>query len=698
MSRGWTARIYPVALVVLVAAMVLAGAMAISLLVTGSPAYPVEVFGRAAARDGVIEVAAIRPRESDVVPQGNLQRLQLLPLPAPVARWTPPSPAELYAALARTGLPARPLLLERASVLATFGEHAAATRLLRGALAAHPRDVELHMLAAHNAWWAEQPLAADSIVGQALAIDPANADALRLRETIRRSTQPPLAVARAWAASGGAREQLLLARALVGAEQYGAALAPYRAALTDPAIRTDSLLLEAASAAAAADSVAALAAFSERYLAAHPYDTEIVLRLARAYAWRGDYDTALGYYARVPRRDAEFRFEVAQALVWSRREREAERMLEEIVATSPGRADAWKLLGDLAAWRGNWDQAVTRYAEARRADPAMPGLAAAIASAETSREQARLARLPVVADAYGAEVDAFADNQGFRWATTRASRSLRAGDALLEVVAQHNVFESGPAGLRSRNPGLSGRIDGILELGGRYRLDATLGAETYAAIRSFPLLALGVTAYDVFDMRVTADVRHQPAAFRVASLAALQARATSTVLGLSASRADAHWSIWTRVEAERIATIVGDARRASLAATVQRTLSPRLTATAGVSGLAYDRAAPTLPGFGAVFWSPRYYVEPTVGLTWRTPIARGVTVGAGANGGYGFVGEQGGNRRFDGGAVPTGGLAADVAVQRGRWDVGVEASTGGAIGRGYRAGSVRVRASYRIGG
>ena len=736
MNARRASRAYPVTLVLSVGVLVLIGAMAISMLVTGDPAYPVKVFGLANANDRVGEAALIRPGTGEMLPQTRLQSLQLLPLPAPIAAAISggdvdgtASADSLYQAAARAGtqqlldrarmaaragdralanrlyeqlqgssIPPRLLVRERASVLASFGDHVGALAVLRRALPAFPADAELHLLAAHNAWWAERPLVADSLVGRALALAPTHPDALRLRATIRSTTQPPLAVAQRWAReSPGTREQLVLARALVREEQYGSSLAAYRSVARDPALATDSLLLEAASAAAAADSLAALEHFTERYLVAHPDDDEALLRLARAYGWRGEYDTALRHYARVRRTDPAFRFEVAQALVWSRREDEASRQLAQVVADDPANAEAWKLRGDLAAWSGRWDEAARMYAEASRVAPGTPGLAEAIATAEAGREQARLASLPrLPGDDYGASIEAFGDNQGFRWFVTRASRGFTAGALSLRATAGHNVMESGVAPMRSRNPGLSGRLDAAWLRNGRMRLDATAGVETYAGIRSFPVLGLGVTVYDVFDMQVTADVRHGPAAYRVASLAALQARATSTVLGLGASIARGRWAAWTRAESEQIATMLGSARRTSATGSVQRALTSRVSATANVVALAYDREAPVVPGFGNAFWAPRYYVEPSVGLMYRAPLGNGLSAGVGATGGYGFV-EERGDRRFDRRSVPTAGLSADLTYRRGRWDVMVEGRTGGALSGGYRSGMMRLQASYRFG-
>jgi tetratricopeptide (TPR) repeat protein len=517
---------------------------------------------------------------------------------------------------------------------------------------------------------------------------------------VRASVQPPLAVAERWARETGApREHLLLARALVAEERHAEALASYRIALRDPAIARDSVLLEAASAAQAADSLGALEELTRRWLALYPGDEEMVLRLARAYGWRGDYAGALRHYARLGRRDPALRLEIAQILVWSGQERQADTALRSLVAVAPENAEAWKLLGDLASWRGQWSDASSYYLRAQRLDPGMPGLAQALATASTQQEAARLAALPRPApDAYDVTLTAYGDNQRFQWVTTEGARGFRVGDASLRVRAQHAVYASGPAGLRTTNPGVGARLEAVLDLWRTVRIEGSAGAERYAEVRTFPSWSAGVTARDLFGAEVTVEFRHQLAAARLASLAALQARATTDVLAVTLGARSGRASLWARAEAERIASIVGPARRATGAASLAYALTPRLSAVANLSAVRVDRAAPVLDGFGSIFWAPESYVEPTAGLTYRATLAPGLAANVGVSMGYGFVRERAAatDRRFSSGAVPTGALSADLAWTRGAWDVTAGATYGGALQRGYRAGTVRVGASWKL--
>lgn len=681
MNRPGRGTVYSITMVAVVGGLVLIGALALSLMNgrASGPAFPVTVFGDPRTYDKVVALQAIRPADRVALPKGSLDAAQLLPLPAtPVwETYAPESSGDslfvrvtsaglrteleraraaaqggdqaramrLYEAL-RERLPDdRALLVENASVLASFGEHARATALLRGEIARYPDDYELQMLAARNAWWAEQPLAADSLLGVALARRPADVEATRLRSTIRAATQPPLAVAREWARQSNApRENLLLARALVREGSYASALAPYRAALADAALRSDSLLLEAASAAAAADSVRALEAFTEEYLALHPGDAAAVLRVARAYSWRGDYAEAIRTYERLDWSDPAIRLEVAQVLLWSKRETEAEAELKTVVAARPRDPIALKLLGDLSLWRGDYAAAQRWYANAAQVDPNVEGLAAGQLAAANGIEQARIASLPRrAANGAGVIVEGFGDNQGFRWLATRASHAFRAGPASFTASAGQLAYEGSPTGALSRNAGGALHVDGSVDIRSAVRVGVMGGAERYGSVGSFALYGASLTVFDLRGVQLGVDFRHQPAVTRAATFAALQARATSDMLAVSFASTRGRWSAAVRAEGERFASTVGGANRAAGTASVTRTLTPALAASLGLSALAVDRASPVLPGFGNVIWAPSSYVEPTAGLAYRRTLSPRWSAAAGVQAGYGFANERSGD-------------------------------------------------------
>jgi hypothetical protein len=444
--------------------------------------------------------------------------------------------------------------------------------------------------------------------------------------------------------------------------------------------------------------VQALEALTNEYLALHPTDAAASLRVARAYSWHGDYASAMRVYEQLDWSDPAIRLEVAQVLIWSKREREAEGELKTVLAARPNDATTLKLLGDLSLWRGDYAVAQGYYARAFQSDPTIEGLGAGQLAAAAGIEQARLASLPrPTPDGAVATVDGFGDNQGFHWLSTRASRSFRAGGAGFNASVGQTSYEGSPTGVLSRNTGANLQVDGTFDLRPGLRLTAMVGGESYARVSSFALFGAGLSVFDLHGIQLGVDYRHQPAVSRAATFAALQARATSDVLAVTFSSTRGAWSSAARVEGERFASTVGGANRVAGAATVTRALTPSLAASVGLSALRVDRPSPVLPRFGNVVWAPSSYVEPSVGLAYRTKVSEKLSVGAGWQMGYGFAQERAGDQRFGTGSIPTGTLSGDLLYTSGLWTVGAGGSYGGALVRGYRAGLVRIQASYRLG-
>jgi hypothetical protein len=90
-------------------------------------------------------------------------------------------------------------------------------------------------------------------------------------------------------------------------------------------------------------------------------------------------------------------------------------------------------------------------------------------------------------------------------------------------------------------------------------------------------------------------------------------------------------------------------------------------------------------------------VEPSVGLVYRTSFTPGLSATFGSSLGYGFAQERVNDQRFGSGTIPTGALSADLTSVRGPWTVSAGGSYGGALVRGFRAGLLRIQASYRMG-
>jgi tetratricopeptide (TPR) repeat protein len=731
MKRALTAA-YPLAFVALLGLMVVLGAVATSLLFSREPAYSVRVFGDAAYA-GSATPGAIRPAEGAMIARGRIDRAQLLPLPAVISgRATKGDP--VYESLAQSGahpllerarlaaqrgqhllstevyrslnslLPDhRGLLVEHAAVLAAFDRHVDAAALLLSKLDRFPHDVELRFLAAQNLSWSDQLLAADSVLGLVLELQPDHAAALLLRHTIRPLAQPDLNTAVRWVNErNGPFENLLAARAYVRAQHYAAAVPHYRAALA-PIEASDSLMTEAASAALAADSISFLHDITQRELAHRPDNVEALLRLARAYSWRGDYNQALPLYDRVLLLSAEpsTRLEKANVLMWAGREAEARIELEGVVAVEPQRAEPHKLLGDLAYYRGDWSAARRHYTEAGYRNAFYPGLSEARLRAdagEAAEAAARLAQQPLgSAESYAVTLDSYADNQAFRWMSLQGMRGFRVtANTMVNLKARHQLTDGVAAGsLNQTSPGFGFSVEAQRQSTPNVLFSASAGLDRFPDYGTFVTGSARITVYDLLGLTTALEYVHEPAVRRVLSLGSLQEHTMADAVRLTAHTTRGDWSLWSEVQAAHLGSRQGSTQRLDATASVTRTLTERLSARVSISALTTTRAAPATD-WGPLYWSPVSYVEPTIGLQYEASLRGPLKVTGTLRGGAAFVREREGDRRFSQSVIPVASANLDVRYAAGAWALGVGAGYGGSLQSGYRAGSLRVQASYTL--
>jgi tetratricopeptide (TPR) repeat protein len=593
------------------------------------------------------------------------------------------------------------LAIERARVLSWSGNNAAAAAALAEVAARRPGDAALRTEAARYYAWAGRAAEADSLAGEALALAPRDAVADSLRREVRRSTLPTVATAERWLREeSGPTEsaELALAHALVREQRFAEALPHFRAAARGGA---DSVLLELASVALAADSSAAAAAALEQYLRTHPNDQEARTTLARAYNWSRQYEAAIPVYASLLARrdDPLLRFEMAQAQAWSGQLAAAEANLLALVEAHPGHAEGLKLLGDLARWRGEPSRALGYYTLASSLNPRVEGLQAALREVEREERLAMAAATPLPPEEYRVEVESFGDNQGFRWASAQVVRQWRPRWGVLEVDVRNDYLGGGsgpgaPGGTAGFGVCLAAEAD--LFPGIRFRAQA--GTRGYADVGLFGVWGAEIRFADYltgFDASLA--YLHQPGVRRAGTLAALYGESTSDLLQATLSGTAGRWLVWTQAEVEQLRSDLGSSRRYAASAVLRRPIARYLDATLGFSALTTTGATPSLERLGSLWWSPEYYLAPSLGLAYRAPVGERWAVEASVTPGYAFVRERaGGERRFEPGATPTLAVGAGVEYQAGPWTVGAAGSWGGAVGPGYRAGGVRVHGTYRI--
>ncbi|HET6230529.1 MAG TPA: tetratricopeptide repeat protein [Longimicrobiaceae bacterium] len=723
-----TRRGYGLRLAAYVAALFLVGGTAVAVLLRTKPAFQVVVFGTARADAGAVSAAEIRPAGWLGMRWGKMGSLLTGELLAgqpgtPYPGWTE---AGLNVADSRTLGEARRLsgeqdwtgalaaydrllaanpandviAVERARVLSWSGDNAAAGAALAVVSTRRPSDEALRLEAARYYWWAAKAEEADSLTGEALALRPDDRAADSLRNVVRSSSSPSISTARRWLRQrNGPVENLQLARALAREKEYADALPHYRAAIARRA-SPDSVVLEYAGTALAADSPTVAASAFRTYLRDHPRDRETRIALARALSWAKDYDAALPVYADLldGRDDAALRYELAEAQAWSGHETEAIASLRRIVSTDTANANAWRLLGDLSRWHGEWAGAQEGYRHAAALDPQMDGIWTALAEVGREREAARIAMLPPRVEEGRVEVESFGDTQGFRNTVARGVRTWQPAWGTVEVaVERQQVSGDVPNTWEGDASGYAISAHAERELRPGLTAGASAGASEYPDQGLVPTWGADVSIGRRDGVGLSVEYVRQPAFRRVSTMASLDAEGTSDLLRASGYRPLGRWSAWSQAEVERLHAKLGTTGRLGASLGLSRQVTKEVGVAFAATAIAARGDAPALPGGPALWWVPEYYVEPSVRVSYGRSLGRRWIVGGSAAPGLAFVRErQGALRRFPSSTFPTVDVGLNARYTYGRWSVGGAGSWNGAVGSGYRSAAIQLSGGYVV--
>ncbi len=699
-----------------------------------------QVFGQPlSAPQAALSAPSLRAAESQQVRQGRIgAATDEITTPAPPepepraddGAAPPPSPRDvarsmtarddyagalrIYDRLAAAAPSDTALLHERARVLAWDGRPAEAAEALTPLLRRSPADAALLLERARYLWWAGDGRAADSALTAAIVADPALPGADALRREIRTTLDPSVAVAERWLRDdSGAPMHLALGRALAREDRPAEALREYALAQAMGAF-PDSLHLEIASVALAADSPAVAVAELEVYRADHPADREVAVRLARAYGWAGETERAVAIYDRLLRQDpdASLRYERAALYASSPEWRRAEPDLRALVQDDPRDARSMKLLGDLSRWDGEWSEAAGWYDRAAAIDPTIEGLADGRAEAERElagapAEDARVAAgkgapgIGGVANPIGAvwslNAEAFGDNQDFLWYEATARAGWSTGPGLLGVSVYQGSSRGDLAGrlsphIQAWGAGAFGR-----RLMGRDVLVAgEAGFRWFDGLRAVPALRASIGSASLWPERLQLELSYGPAVRRAASLAALQADVRSTLLTGTAERYGDRWGVAAEGETERLSSSLGGTWRFAGNVTVQRLLAPGLYGVGSLGFVGTNAAAPLLADVGPLYWTPQYYIAPQLGMRYEATPAESWRATLRFAPGYAWVHEQGADRRFNRERLPFLSTGLDIVYAPAPWDAGLSLDWTGALGDGYRAGALRLWVSPHL--
>ena len=586
---------------------------------------------------------------------------------------------------------------EYARALAWGGDPAAAARALEELAAARPADAGLRLELARYRWWAGDADGARADARRALELRPADVEAVALLRELRAAAEPSAREAAEWLAERDAPgERLWLGRALVREGRHGEALEHLRRAAWSGEF-SDSLWLEYAAAAAQADSAAAAADALVRYAERTTPDRATRVRTARALAWALRADEALAAYAALLAEadDPELRLERARLYAAAERWDEARADLRAALAVRPADAEALLLLADIERWHGSPEEAAGLYERALAERPGdargAEGLALARAAlAPPEPERPRPAVPPL--GRWHAANHTFGDNQRFRWFSNSVTRAWFGERAVWSAGVQTDVVEGFPTPALDRvTVGVAVRGQGRFTTSERSWLTLGAGIHAFDHAGTFPTALAGVTWDPRPGTRLDARYEFGSAVRRAATTAALAADALSHLAQASVNTGAGAWRISVATETEFLTSDLGQTWRHAASADLRRPLGAGFSALAGVSFVGTTGDSPALFG-DALYWTPDYYVAPSVGLAWERRIGVDRYAGLRVRPSYVFVRERGPERRFFDEEVFFLGAGLDMNVAGDGWDVLASMDwTGAVFEDGYRGAQLRVQ-------
>jgi tetratricopeptide (TPR) repeat protein len=653
--------------------------------------------GREAERAALPSIVDERPERpaAPITPQGHpgtpLDRAR-----AAVGRADYGEAARQYARLApaeRTASVRR----EHARALALGDDPAAAARMLEPLVAERPGDAALRLELARYRWWSGDTSGSLQATREALALAPGDVEATRLLRELRGSLQPTAAEAADWLAERDApQERLWLGRALAGEGRFGEAVVHMRYAAWSGEF-PDSLWLEYAAVAAQADSAAATADALVRYAERSTPDRETRVRTARALAWALRTEESLALYAALlgEGEDPTLRLERARLYAGLERWDDALVDLRAVLATRPRDADALLLAADIERWHGSQEEAVALYERALDERPAdergRAGLALAQAALEPRAPRRPEASVPPIGR-WEATNHTFGDNQSFLWYSNTVTRTWFGDTRVWSVGVQSDAVAGRPAKeLDLLTAGFALRGQGRFTTSEDSWLTLGVGFHAFDHAGIFPTALAGVTWDARPGTRLEARYEFGSAVRRAATTAALAADALSNLATAAVHTGAGKWRISVATETEFLTSQLGETWRIGASTDIRRPLAGGFSALAGMSFIGTTGDSPALDG-EPLYWTPDYYLAPSVGLAWERKIDPDRFVGLRVRPSYVFVRERGPERRFFDEEVFFLGAGLDMNLAGDGWDVLASLDwTGAAFEPGYRGALLRVQ-------
>ena len=577
------------------------------------------------------------------------------------------------------------LTLELAHLRAAAGDWAGAMALYEELLHEEPGDVELLSEYAEMATWAERYDLAIRLYARLIALTPDDPQLLlQWARVLYWADRPNLA----------AEVLRRVPTDVAGVDSLAAAIAaalpapPYQPPPLSPLQVARDLAMRGA-----ADS--ALAIYRSLLAEDAPSDS-LLLEMADVYQFRADApDRALAtlqlYLARHPD-DQVVRLRIARTLAWSDQTAAAEATADSIVGAEPWNASAWALLGDMYRWRDDLRGARQAYQRALALDPAEPqareGLRALDAQV-SSRLAVRGTIGPIGRFDYFADSDEYSSARVRAGWSTGAPRTRLGAELELEQLGGYDL-SGAPSDLVTASAlataehwWLEGDLRGTAALG-------VWGAEQGTAFE--PLVAFSLEAPNWGGAFYRFAYRHEPAYRSVNTLSAAVAD-----LRLDAAELEHYRTLSGRWSLSASAGLgyysgAGDNLRPGAAATLLFRPDDRWSLGYQTLALGYTAPSPSAGG-RRLYWDPRFYWLNAAVVGWSGEPWPNWELDARATSGLAWTDE-----RDSGSSLPFQfGATLDARRHWGVWTLAGRAGFGQARTDGYRSFTFDLALSRRFG-
>ncbi|MEX2529889.1 MAG: tetratricopeptide repeat protein [Gemmatimonadota bacterium] len=303
----------------------------------------------------------------------------------------------------------------------------------------------------------------------------------------------------------------------------------------------------------------------------------------------------------------ETQLRLARLHVWSEEEGRAQGILEELLAASPGEAEAWILLGDLRRWAGRRPAAAAAYATASSIEPGVPGLGA---GTDALQEATRSVVYRRDTPGLGPALDYFRDSDGFRRV------ELSAHGALLQEGRDAVSIRSGLRRVEGLAvDGRTGIEEGVfaeLQVArwwreATVRASAEIGVEELGAGGARGSAAGRLEAHDLDRWDLELELRRGPAYPWLTTFQSLDLMMQADRLRIAVSRPlGMGWTALAGGEALRLRADGLSTERFGGELGVYHRPAPWIRVGGTTRILGYSEAAPVLHDRRA-FWDPRYF-------------------------------------------------------------------------------------------